>query len=126
MRKISPAVIVHGLKDARRALEPRLPVTLLSAPGAALYAGCLWWQKLLEQVEFKGTALLDCADAPGRALEALKLGLGGIVLNCPQASFAVVAEIAAAQGAFLLSQAPPALDLGQCGANRRLEAWLTG
>jgi hypothetical protein len=77
-------------------------------------------------VEFKGTALLDCADAPGRALEALKLGLGGIVLNCPQASFAVVAEIAAAQGAFLLSQAPPALDLGQCGANRRLEAWLTG
>lgn len=126
MMEISPAVIIHSLAHARRALEPSLPVTLLSAPGAALYAGCLWWQKLLEQAEFKGTALLDCADAPGRALEALKLGLGGIVLQCPPAAFAVAAEIAAAQGALLLPHAPPALDLGQNGANRRLEAWLGG
>lgn len=124
--EISPAVIIHSLQDARRALEPGLPVTLLSAPGAALYAGCLWWQKLLEQAEFTGTALLDCADAPGRALEALKLGLAGIVLHCPPTAFAVVAEIAAAQGAILLPHAPPALDLGQYGADRRLEAWLAG
>lgn len=124
--EISPAVIVHSLGHARSALEPGLPVTLLSAPGAALYAGCLWWQNLLEQAEFKGTALLDCVDAPGRALEALRLGLGGIVLHCPPAAFAVVAEIAAAQGAILLPTAPPALDLGQYGANRRLAAWLGG
>ncbi len=126
MTKISPAVIVHSLEQARRALAPGRPVTLLSAPGAAVYAGCLWWQELLTQAAFNGVALLDCADAPGRALEALKLGLTGIVLRCPPAAFAVVAELAAAQNALLLAQAPPALDLAQPGAIRQLEAWLSG
>jgi hypothetical protein len=44
---IHPAVIVHGLSDARAALRPGWPVTLLSAPGAALFAGCLWWRELV-------------------------------------------------------------------------------
>ena len=32
---LPPAVTVHGPADARRALAPGLPVTLLSAEGAA-------------------------------------------------------------------------------------------
>ncbi len=126
MTIISPAVMVHSLGHAQLALGPRRPVTLLSAPAAAQYAGCLWWRELLAQAGFGDLALLDCGDAPGRALEALKLGLQGIVLRCPPAAFAVVAEIAAAQGAMLLDEAPPALDLGQKGAERRLNAWLGG
>jgi hypothetical protein len=124
MIEISPAVMVHSLAHVQCALALRRPVTLLSAPGAALYAGCLWWRQLLAESGFTDLALLDCADAPGRALEALKLGLGGIVLTCPPAAFATVSEIATAQHAVLLPQAPKALDLAQYGAVRHLETWL--
>lgn len=122
--EIPPAVIVHGMRDVRAALGPGLAVTLLSAPAAAGYMGCLWWQQMLLQAGFAGPAFLDCGDAPGRALEALRLGLGGLILRCDPQRFAIVAEIAAAQGAVLLGQAPPALDLGQAGAARHLRAWL--
>ena len=44
---LHPAVVVHGLADAEAALAVGRPVTLLSAPGAALYAGCLWWREMV-------------------------------------------------------------------------------
>lgn len=119
------AVIVHGLPDLRAALAPGHPVTVLSAPGAALYAGGLWWRELLAAADYTGPALLDCGPAPGRAWEALKLGLRGVVLApCP--AWDQVADYAAAQGALLLSAPPPALDLAAPGATRHLTAWLTG
>jgi hypothetical protein len=59
-------------------------------------------------------------------VEALKLGLPGLVLSCETAVFAAVSEIAAAQGAVLLAQAPPALDMAERGAQRRLLDWLGG
>jgi hypothetical protein len=125
----APAVIVHGLADACTALAPGLPLILLSAPGAALYAGAGWWQAMIEAArkQFPGTDasdLLDCADAPGRALEALRIGLKGIVLDplCP--AFPALAESAARLGACLLPAAPPALDLARAGAARRLAGWL--
>jgi hypothetical protein len=117
-----PAIIVHGLPHIRAALAPNRPVTLLSAPGAALYAGCGWWAALLAQTAFTGPAFLDCANAPGRAWEGLKLGLRGVILApCP--AWAQVGEYAASQNATLLSAVPPALDLALSGAERRLEAW---
>jgi hypothetical protein len=119
-----PAVIIHGLADARLALSMRRPVTLLSAPAAALYAGCLWWQSLIAAAETDQPAFLDCADAPGRAVEALKLGLRGVILTCEPELFAAVTGIAQAQGAVLLATAPPALDLAARNAERRLDAWL--
>jgi hypothetical protein len=121
---LPPAVIIHGLPHARLALAQGRPVTLLSAPGAALYAGCLWWQALIEAAETDSQHFLDCADAPGRAVEALKLGLPGIILSCEAALFTAVASIARAQGAVLLAAAPPALDLAVRGAERKLCAWL--
>jgi hypothetical protein len=120
---LPPAVIVHGLDDALAALAPAKPVTMLSAPGAAGYGGCLWWAALMRAAEQK-FSLLDCGDAPGRAVEALRLGLPGIVLRCEANIFAAVAGIAAEYGAVLLRQAPPALDMGVRGAERRLAAWL--
>ena len=119
-----PAIIVHGLAELQAAMAPGLRFTLLSAPGAANFGGCAWWAELIAAGGFTGPALLDCGDAPGRAAEALRLGLGGIVLACEPAAFAVVAGIAASCGARLLAAAPPALDLGQHGAKRRLAAWL--
>jgi hypothetical protein len=126
---LRPAVIVHGLSDACSALAPGLPVTLLSAPGAALYGGCGWWQAMIgaARTASPGTEaedFLDCADAPGRAMEALRIGVKGLVLDplCP--AFPAVAEAARAHGTRLLPAAPPALDLARPGAARRLEAWL--
>jgi hypothetical protein len=126
---LSPAVIVHGLDDACAALAPGLPVTLLSAPGAALYAGCGWWQALVAAArarfpETGGEDLLDCGDAPGRALEALRSGVQGIVLDPLCAAYPAVARAASAAGAVLLGAAPPALDLARPGAARGLGAWL--
>lgn len=119
------AVIVHGLPDLHTALAPGLPVTLLSASGAALYAGGLWWRELLAAADYTGPALLDCGPAPGRAWEALKLGLRGVVLPpCP--AWDQVAAYAAAQGALLLPAPPAALDLAAPGAAKRLTTWLTG
>jgi hypothetical protein len=89
-----------------------------------LYAGCLWWQSLIAAAETEQPAFLDCADAPGRAVEALRLGLRGVILSCESALFAAVSGIAATQGAVLLARAPPALDLALRNAERRLEAWL--
>jgi hypothetical protein len=117
------AVIVHDVNQARAALAAGRPVTLLSAPNAAMFGGCLWWRALLREADFAGLSLLDCGDAPGRALEAIRLGLPGVILTASDA-YAAVAIIAAEAGAVMLRQAPPALDLGQRQAERELMAWL--
>lgn len=126
---IPPAVVVHGFDDARTALAPRLPVLLLSGPGAALYAGCGWWRALVEaaRAAYPGAAMadaLDCADAPGRALEALSTGCGIVILAARADVFRRVAAIAAESGATVWSARPPALDLAERGAARRLPHWL--
>jgi hypothetical protein len=125
---LPPAVVIHGLPHARQALRAGRPVTLLSAPGAASYAGCAWWRAVIAaaKAEFPGLEppdVLDCADAPGRALEALSLGCGVIVLR-PGPAFADIAARAAAQGTVVLAHAPPSLDLGDRTMAWRLEAWL--
>jgi hypothetical protein len=117
---------VHALEDVRRALAPGLPVLLLSGADAGLYGGCLWWLKLLLAAEFTGISLLDCGDAPGRALEAIRLGVPGVILGCEPDIYHAVAALAAAQGAMIMPARPAALDLGEHGAERRLLAWLGG
>ena len=124
------AVVIHGLPHARMALQRGRPVTLLSAPGAPSYAGCGWWRALVaaaraEFPDMDPPDVLDCADAPGRALEALACGCGIIVLRRGPA-FADIAERAASLGAILLDAAPPALDLADRCAVRHLENWLAG
>jgi hypothetical protein len=124
MIRLPPAVIIHSREHAAAALVPDLPVTLLSAPGFALYGGCGWWQALLEQAGYDGPALLDCGDAPGRAVEAVRLGLFGVVLAAEPLIFARVQGIAAGTRTILLEAAPPALDLAKANARRLLTAWL--
>jgi hypothetical protein len=113
--KLYPAVIVHGPGDALAALAHAeaqgLPVTLLSAPGAALYAGCGWWRSL---TAFARAAhpnvtcidILDCADGTGVALAALRIGVTRLVLwpNAPGRN--AVLEIAESLGGFVMEAAP--------------------
>jgi hypothetical protein len=119
-----PVVIVHGLDDVKAARAPGRPMTLLSAPGAALFGGCLWWQALMAAGGYEGLSLLDCADAAGRAVEAIRLGLPGVVLDLSTPAYPQVATLAQDAGALLLPAPPAALDLGKHGAMRQLIAWL--
>lgn len=124
-----PAVVIHRLADARAALAAGCPVTLLSAPGAALYAGSLWWRALIERTRTDHAGvpmedILDCADASGLALGALRIGQRLLVLDPRAPGWHAVAAIAASEGGALLAARPPALDLAQRGAARRLHDWL--
>ncbi len=126
-----PPVVVHGLDHARTALAPGLPVTLLSAPAAASFAGCAWWRALVQAARaefaaFEWTDILDCGDAPGYAMSALRLGQRAIILDPACPAFAAVEGVAGSLGARLLGQRPSSLDLAARGAERLLLPWLRG
>jgi len=120
-------VIVHGLADAREALAQaalakaapakagadHAQVTLLSAPGAAMYAGCGWWRALIEaaRATYPNVAcvdILDCADGTGQALAALRIGVVRLVLWPDAPARDAVVAIAEAMGGFVLAVAPAA------------------
>lgn len=118
---LPPAITIHSLEHAKRALTIGRPVTLLSAPAAAVYAGPAWWRALLAACDTVQPDMLDCADAPGRALEAIALGCQHVVLlPCP--AWASVADRAAAAGAILLTERPPSLDCADPAAPARMAA----
>lgn len=124
-----PAVIVHGPEDARLALSVGQPVTLLSAPGAAVYAGCGWWRALVRHAQAGFPAvpvadILDCGDGAGQALAALRIGQRHLVLAPGAPGWDAVAAIAAEQGGSVLKTPPAALDLARRDAARRLHDWL--
>ncbi len=126
---LPPAVVVHGLADAQRALRVGRPVTLLSAPGAALFAGCLWWRELVAAARAAHPAtpaqdVLDCGDAPGQAMAALRAGQRLLILDPACPAFGAVRSAAATLGAIVLAGRPPALDLADPTARRRLARWL--
>jgi len=123
--RLPPAVIVHRLSDARTALGLGLPVTLLSAPGAAVYAGCGWWRALVERVREENPGvpvrdILDCGEASGQAMAALRVRQQLLVLLPSAPSWSAVAAMAEAAGGCVLPLAPPALDLAQPGAAQHL------
>ncbi|MFL5282008.1 MAG: hypothetical protein ACJ8AW_13730 [Rhodopila sp.] len=125
---VHPAVIVHGLSDAGAALALGAPVTLLSAPGAAAYAGCLWWREMIaaarrEHPHTQAIDVLDCGGAPGLAMSALRMAVCRLVL-ADGLAWAAVSRIALRQGGFVLNQAPPAIDLAARDGRFRLEGWV--
>lgn len=121
-----PSVVVHGRAEAEWALRVAAgrPVMLLSAPGAALNAGPGWFKAVLEQTaaQYPGspfTAGLDCAAAPGAALEALRAGFKLVIFDLGHPSAASVLGAAADAGAEVLGARPEALDLGTLNPRRR-------
>ncbi|GAA5264696.1 hypothetical protein ACOSOMT5_P1121 [Acidiphilium sp. MT5] len=117
--------MVDDQHSIARALAPGLPVTLLSPPGFALYAGAPWWLALLASASFTGFSLLDCGDAAGRALEALRIGLRGIILSAEPLIFDQIAAIARETDADLWHAAPPAFDATANSDDAELRHWLT-
>ena len=111
--RLPPCCVVRGLFEGRLALRAGRPVTLLSAPGAASFGGSASWI------------------APGRALEALRLGQHILVFTGEAPAEQALRERAAALGATVLAERPPALDLwlyvrAPDEAARRLARLLSG
>ncbi len=122
-------MVVHSLADARLALAPGQPVTLLSGEGAALYAGCAWWRALTAAARAESPLVptadfLDCADASGQALAALRIGLRHLILSPDAPGRSRVAAIVAGLDGVLLAERPPSLDLAEPANRRRLRAWV--
>lgn len=114
------AVIIHNLEHAKAALTAaeRLgtAVTLRSAPGAAAYLGAAVFRCIIDEAAricpgAAFTAVLDCGQAPGSALCALRHGVKGVSIDAPPEVQAKIADIAAQTGAFLDNGKGEALDL---------------
>jgi hypothetical protein len=117
---VPPAVIVHGINDLAAALvaaaELGRALTVISAPAAAASGGALWFRALVEAGKARNaqvplTAVLDCADQPGHALGALRVGLTHLALDHRVPAWSRVEAIAQAQGAVLYGSIGPVLDV---------------
>jgi hypothetical protein len=127
---VPPAIVVHGIGDARRALAAGKPFRLLSAPDAARFAGPAFWRALVAAARGEpGGALiaddiLDCGEAGADAIAAMRLGQRTLVLHPTCPAFANVASAAATVGARILTERPPALDMAARNADAQLAGWL--
>ena len=127
--------MVHNAAQAGAALAVAgtAGATLLSAPGAAGSLGCAWFLAITSQAAASHPGvphrvMLDCADATGHALAALRAGLRWLVLHPAPPGFAT---LAAGLGAVVLPRAPPALDLARVDLRNEigmklLAQWLCG
>lgn len=131
----APVFIVHALDHAQAAVaacaERGVPATLVSASGAAAYLGAQVFREMVAEAsrthpQVAVTAVLDCGEDVGLALQALRHGLKAIRLSAAPATLAKVADIAAQMGARLEDENDEAaLDL--LGADDPLavcRAWL--
>ena len=116
------AVTVHGPADALAALEAAAslgrPVVLLSAPGAAAYAGAAWFKALVALARERwpavdATAMLDCGDRAELVQGAMREGLADLVFTGPAATAARLSDIARQQGARLHRRRPESLDIAR-------------
>lgn len=128
---IPSAVVIHGLPQARLALDLQSPLTLVSAASAGARRD--WWQALMALVAAEYGPMpdiLDCGANPAQAVEALRAGCRQIVLDpgpAPHAIWSDVTARASVIGAVVHATRPPAFDLAGLrprDARYHLAAWL--
>ena len=114
------AVIVHDMSHLSAALavaqRTGKPITLLTPPGGAGYAGPGYYRRLLDRAaSARPTArfrcLLDCGTDAALALQALRDGWTEIVFAGPAETRARVESAAATAGARVRPRPPAAVDL---------------
>ena len=130
------ALVVHGIDDALQAVAAArdldTPLTLISAPGAAAYAGPVWFLALVEQARAASPDLpiagvLDCADDAGHAMAALRAGVEAIVFTGDDPVAGKLSAIAEASGAVVLRARPSCCDPESAkGKQAAFAAFLSG
>lgn len=83
-------------------------LVLESPPGAAGWQGIGWWRELValaraEAPELDIVAVLDCGEAPGLALAALKAGCGRVRVVADGAALAALVALAPGLGGEVLA-----------------------
>ena len=130
-----PSVVVHGCAHAKIALsvaaELGVPVILESPAGAGCYLGAKVFKQILDEAarEFpraRYSAVLDCGDSTGTAMNALRNGVGAIRIDARDDVLARLADIAAALGARIVTDKANTLDLARIDDPRAAcRAWLS-
>ena len=94
-----PDAIIASLDDAIAALKQGGPVRLRSIPFASASLGASGFLSIVKAAReavpgVPSEAVLDCGDAPGHALGALRLGAEAVCITAPDEVLAKLAEIA--------------------------------
>ncbi len=114
------AIIFHSLAHALAALgaawETGVDMCLVTAPGAARYAGPDHLKKIVDLAlaEFEGESpdvLIDCGDDAGPAMSALRAGWKALAFSGEPALKRKIADMASQCGARLMDRPADALDL---------------
>lgn len=130
-------IVVHSLGQARAALVAaaslKRKVVLASGPGAGAYAGPAWFKSLVEQAKSacpgaEAEAALDCGEAAGAALAALRMGFKRVGFSGNAQARADLEDMARALGAAIETGSDDsALDLrDQKNAEASCRAYLAG
>ena len=126
------SVVIHDLNHAKQALSAARrtgrPVHLV---GAAGYLGPALFKQIIDQARaaepvVRATSRLDCADEPGTALDAIRLGVEAVSLSASPEVLAKIESAAIAAGAKVANRPAQALDMADADADRRLDTWLMG
>lgn len=116
-------IIIHGIDDARIAVTAArslgVAIRLCSAPGAVSYGGAAWFAEIVAAIraEFPDVAVdavLDCGDAPGHAMAALRSGIKAIRVTGPRRVRDKLEALARDHGATLVDFDREALDMSLC------------
>ncbi|MBL4721682.1 MAG: hypothetical protein JKY20_11200 [Alphaproteobacteria bacterium] len=125
---------IQATAAVNAAVAIRTPLMLISAEGAAAYAGPSWFAHLVKdaRAQFPGASILatlDCGDHPGLALAALREGIACVRIGGP--AFDKVADIAAQLDAQAIQARPALLSLSDIRQEPEFllaacENWLRG
>jgi hypothetical protein len=132
--KSGRAVCVRGIDDARIACEAAratgAALVLWSLPFGASQMGPLWFQRMVALIgeefpDISVEAVLDCGDAPGHALAALRQGVALIALTARPTVRRKIEVIAAQCGARLVRRPSRILNPGSAAIDgAALQRWL--
>ena len=115
-----PAFVVHGWKHAalvlQQARETGRAVWLLSPVGGSYTGGVGFWAAIQERIislypDVDARLAVDCDDAPGHVLAALRAGLRWLVFRGNDAARIRLVDIAGRSGAEIVATPAGALDL---------------
>jgi hypothetical protein len=115
-----PAFIVHGWKHVAAVLEiarqQRRAVLLVTPVGASYSSGVGFWSAIQARIaalyaDIDVRLAVDCDDAPGHVLAALRVGLKWLVFRGNDAARRRLLDIAGQSGAEMIAPPDDALDL---------------
>lgn len=129
-------VVIHSVDHAKTALsvaeEQECAICLVSAPGAAAYAGAGWFKSVIQEAgdaypSVPLEAVLDCGDCPGYALGALRIGLKRVSFHGSREVTEQLRMITQGCHARLEEALEPVLDLSeQADPVQACRVWLSG